>query len=119
MEYLIEFLSDGKKYLYELAFNDKNEINKEILVCNDKIILDRYGENDPNVAKILDLLGHYKNKLMVMALPKDYLQIYNGFKKFFSKLIVLQYVDNNFEATIDILKDPEYREDFINLIKKI
>ena len=69
IDFAIEFINNDKFYSYELSFNEKNEINKEILKYDNKIILDRFGKNNKDISKILDLLGHYKNKLMVMALP--------------------------------------------------
>ena len=38
--------------------------------------------------------------------------------KIFSKLIVLQYIENNVQATINMLEDPAYRDDFIKLIQR-
>ena len=116
IDFFIEFLSEDHHYEYELAFNTKNEITKEILTVDSKTVLDRYGKNNKEIAQILDLLGHYKNKLMVMCLPKNYKEYYEGFKSFFDKILVLQYIENNIQPTLDMLNDIKYNEEFLNLI---
>ena len=116
IDFFIEFLSDNHHYEYHLAFNTKKEITEEILVVDDKVILDRYGKNSKEIAQILDLLGHYKNKLMVMCLPKSYREYYEGFKSFFNKILILQYIENNIQPTLDMLNDIKYHEEFLNLI---
>ena len=116
IDFFIEFLSEDHHYEYELAFNTKTEITKEILTVDSKVVLDRYGKNNKEVGQILDLLGHYKNKLMVMCLPKSYKEYYEGFKSFFNKILVLQYIENNIQPTLDMLNDIKYNEEFLNLI---
>lgn len=116
INYYIEFLSGEYHYEYDLSFNNYNEIEKEILTVNDKVILDRYGKNNKEVAQVIELLGHYKNKLMVMCLPKKYSEYYQGFKNFFNKILILQYTENDIQPTLDMLNDIKYSDDFLNLI---
>lgn len=116
INFLIEFLGDVNHYVYELSFSEKNEITKEILTVNGKRILDRFGKNHKDVNQVIELLGHYKNKLMVTCLPKKYLEYYSEFKNFFSKLLILQYTENNVQPTLDMLNDIKYSKDFMNLI---
>ena len=116
IDFYIEFLSDEHHYGYSLSFNSKKEITDEVLRVDDKVILDRYHKNNKEVSQILDLLGHYKNKLMVMCLPKSYKEYYEGFKSFFNKILILQYTENNVQPTLDMLNDIRYSEDFLNLI---
>lgn len=116
INYLIEFLGDSNHYIYELSFSEKNEITKEVLIVNGKKILDRFGKNCKDVSQVIDLLGHYKNKLLVTCLPKKYLEYYSEFKNFFSKLLILQYTENNVQPTLDMLNDIKYSKDFMNLI---
>ncbi len=116
IDFYIEFLSEEHHYGYSLSFNSKKEITNEVLRVDEKVILDRYGKNDKEVSQILDLLGHYKNKLMVMCLPKSYKEYYEGFKSFFAKILILQYTENNVQPTLDMLNDIRYSEDFLNLI---
>lgn len=118
IEFEIGFLYNDKIYNYELSFNEKNEITKEKLIVDAKVILDRFGKNNKKVTQVLELLGHYKNKLMVMTLPKDYDTYYLDFKGFFSKLIIFQYVDNDVKSTIEMMNDDKYKDEFIKLIKK-
>ena len=116
IEFFIEFLSEDHHYEYHLSFNTKKEITEEILIVDSKTILDRYGKNNKQVGQILDLLSHYKNKLMVTCLPKDYKDYYEGFKAFFDKILVLQYIENNIQPTLDMLNDIKYNEEFLKLI---
>ena len=116
INYLIEFLGDTNHYVYELSFSEKNEITKEILTVNGKKILDRFGKNHKDVSQVIELLGHYKNKLLVTCLPKKYIEYYTEFKSFFSKLLILQYTENNVQPTLDMLNDIKYSKDFMNLI---
>lgn len=116
IDFFIEFLSDNHHYEYYLSFNTKKEITKEVLIVDSKSILDRYGKNNKEVGQILDLLGHYKNKLMVMCLPKSCKEYYEGFKAFFNKILVLQYIENNIQPTLDMLNDIKYNEEFLDLI---
>ena len=117
IDFKIEFLSNKKHYSYELSFNDKKQINNEVLIVDGETILNRFGKNNKCISHVIDLLGHYENKLLVLSLPREYEEVYKGFKKFFSKLIVLQHVDENIQSTFDILEDPLYKEDFIRLIR--
>ena len=116
IDFYIEFLSGEHHYEYQLGFNTKKEITEEILIVDNKTILNRYGKNDTQVAQVLDLLGHYKNKLMVTSLPKVYREYYEGFKAFFDKILVLQYIENNIQPTLDMLNDIKYNEEFLSLI---
>ena len=116
IDFYIEFLSGEHHYEYQLAFNTKKEITEEILVVDNKTILNRYGKNNSQVAQVLDLLDHYKNKLMVTSLPKVYREYYEGFKSFFDKILVLQYIENNIQPTLDMLNDIKYNEEFLSLI---
>lgn len=116
INFLIEFLGDVNHYVYELSFSEKNEITKEILTVNGKRVLDRFGKNYKDVSQVIELLGHYKNKLMVTCLPKKYIEYYSEFKNFFSKLLILQYTENNVQPTLDMLNDIKYSKDFMNLI---
>lgn len=116
IDFFIEFLSGEHHYEYHLSFNTKKEITEEILVVDSKTILDRYGKNNRQVSQVLELLGHYKNKLMVTCLPKDYKEYYEGFKAFFDKILILQYIENNIQPTLDMLNDIKYNEEFLKLI---
>ena len=116
IDFYIEFLSGENYYEYSLSFNTKKEITEEILVVNNKTILDRFNKNNKEVQQVLDLLGHYKNKLMVMCLPKKYKEYYEGFKEFFNKILILQYTENNVQPTLEMLNDIRYSEEFMNLI---
>ena len=116
IDFYIEFLQDNHHYEYSLTFNPKKEITKEILEVDSKVLLDRFGKNDKEITQVLELLGHYKNKLMVMCLPKKYREYHDGFKKFFEKILILQYTENNIQPTLDMLNDIRYSDDFMNLI---
>lgn len=116
INYMIEFISENHHYVYNLSFNEKNEITDERLYVNGKKILDRFGKNDKEVNTVIELLGHYKNKLMVMCLPKKYMIYYEEFKMFFSKLLILQYTENNVQPTLEMLNDIKYSKDFMELI---
>ena len=116
IDFFIEFLSDNHHYEYHLAFNTKKEITEEILIVDDVNVLDRFGKNQKEVGQVLDLLGHYKNKLMVMCLPKNHRDVYKGFKSFFDRITVLQYIENNIQPTLDMLDDIKYSDDFLNLV---
>ena len=116
INYSIEFISEHHHYVYELSFSEKNEITDEKLKVNGKKVLDRFGKNEKDVAQVIDLLGHYKNKLMVTCLPKKYVEYYEDFKKFFSKVLILQYTENNIQPTLDMLNDIRYSKDFMDLI---
>ena len=116
INYLIEFISENHHYVYELSFSEKNEITNEVLFVNGRKILDRFGKNSREVSQVIDLLGHYKNKLMVTCLPKKYKEYYDDFKKFFSNLLILQYTENNVQPTLDMLNDIRYSQDFMDLI---
>jgi hypothetical protein len=116
IDFFIEFLSCEHHYEYYLSFNNKKEITKEILIVDSKTILDRFGKNNKEVSQILDLLGYYKNKLMVMCLPKSYREYYVGFKDFFNRILILQYTENNVQPTLDMLNDVKYSEEFLKLI---
>jgi len=118
IDYRIEFIGEVNHYMYELSFNEKNEITGEILLVDGKKILDRFGKNNKDVAQIIELLGHYKNKLMVTCLPKKYIEYYEEFKQFFAKLLILQYTENNVQPTLDMLNDIKYSKDFMELITK-
>ena len=54
------------------AFNTKKEITEEILVVNNKTILDRFNKNNKEVQQVLDLLGHYKNKFKKLEYPDSF-----------------------------------------------
>ena len=116
IQFFIEFLSGDHHYEYHLSFNTKREITEEILIVDSKTILNRYGKNNKQMRQVLELLGHYKNKLMVTCLPKDYKEYYEGFKSFFDKILVLQYIENNIQPTLDMLNDIKYNEEFLQLI---
>ena len=116
INYKIEFIGEINHYVYELSFSEKNEITSEVLYVDGKKILDRFGNNKKDVSQIIDLLGHYKNKLMVTCLPKKYIEYYEEFKNFFSKLLILQYTENNVQPTLDMLNDIKYSKDFMDLI---
>ena len=116
IEFFIEFLSGDHHYEYHLSFNTKKEVSEEILVVDNKTILDRYGKNNKEVSQVLDLLSHYNNKLMVTCLPKNYREYYEGFKEFFDKILILQYTENNIQPTLDMLNDIKYNEEFLQLI---
>ncbi len=116
INYKIEFLGDTHHFIYELSFTERNEITKEILVVDSKRVLDRFGKNGKEIRQVIDLLGHYKNKLMVTCLPKKYRTCYEEFKMFFSKLLILQYTENNVQPTLDMLNDIKYSKDFMDLI---
>ena len=118
IDFKIEFISENNYYIYELAFNEKNEITHEVLSVNRKKILDRYGSNCKDISQVIELLGHYKNKLLVTCLPKKYVVYYEEFKSFFSKLLILQYTENNVQPTLDMLNDIKYSKDFMNLITR-
>lgn len=116
IHYLIEFISETNHFVYELSFTEKNEITEEVLVVNGKKVLDRFGKNSKDITQVIELLGHYKNKLMVMCLPKKYMTYYEEFKTFFNKLLILQYTENNVQPTLDMLNDIKYSKDFMELI---
>ncbi len=116
INYEIEFISESNHYVYELSFSEKNEITNEVLFVNGKKILDRYGKNCKDISQVIELLGHYKDKLMVTCLPKKYMIYYEEFKIFFNKLLILQYTENNVQPTLDMLNDIKYSKDFMELI---
>jgi len=118
INYKIEFIGEVNHYIYELSFSEKNEITEEKLIVDGKRILDRFGKNNKEVAQIIQLLGHYKNKLMVTCLPKKYIEYYEEFKDFFSRLLILQYTENNVQPTLDMLNDIKYSKDFMDLITR-
>jgi len=116
IHYLIEFIGESNHFVYDLSFSEKNEVTNEVLIVNGKKILDRFGKNDRDMKQVIELLGHYKNKLMVTCLPKKYMKYYDEFKMFFSKLLILQYTENNVQPTLDMLNDIKYSKDFMDLI---
>lgn len=116
INYSIEFISENNHFIYSLSFSERNEVTEEILIVNGKRILDRFGKNSKDIAQVIELLGHYKNKLMVTCLPKKYMVYYEEFKIFFSKLLILQYTENNVQPTLDMLNDIKYSKTFMDLI---
>lgn len=116
INYFIEFVTESNHFSYDLSFSERNEITKEILIVNGKKILDRFGTNGREVKQVIELLGHYKNKLMVTCLPRKYINYYEDFKNFFSRLLILQFTENNVQPTLDMLNDIKYSKDFMDLI---
>lgn len=118
LEFKIDFSDGNDIYSYELFFN-KQKINHEIFMKNDKLIFDR-NNPDEDLKKIIDLIGESNIKLYLFRLSQKHKDSVKVFMEFLDSFEFLNntYLDNQLKLDISQILDNNSFNDINSLIQK-